>query len=119
MNDEDTPFSDIPDLTVGELKSLAEYHLSGINYGIIGIKAYYRDFPDGGSLSKFYFTIRLTTEYTDSDTMLTEIFETDKEFFIQIVPGNNPKAFLISYGNTHNNLVNDDMELISPEDYIA
>lgn len=52
MDDSETPFPDIPDLTVGELKELNGLHITAVNYGIKGIKAYYRDNLDGGSLSE-------------------------------------------------------------------
>ena len=117
MDDNETPFPDIPDLTVGELKELEGMHLTGANYGIKGIKAYYRDNPNGGALSKFYFTVTLTTTYTDENTGLTENGEVAKEFYIQIAPNADPKTFIISYGSD-NNLVDDDMNVLTGQEYI-
>lgn len=122
LDDDDTPFPGSPELTWGELKSLDHLHLSGKNYAIIGIKAYYSDKIDeevevDEDLPKFWFEVTLKTKYIDEDTGEEEN-ETSEWFYIEIVPNIDPEAFIKSYGDEHNNLKNDDMEVLSPEEYI-
>lgn len=119
LPDSDCPFDDIPELTVGELKSLDGLHVSGVNYGITGIKAYYRDNFSGGPLSQFNFTIRLTTTYEDELLLGVKYTSTvDKDFYIMVVPNTDPESFLLSYGEANNNFVNDDNQLLTPQEYI-
>lgn len=116
MEDWETPFPGSPNLTIGELKKLDQLHISGKNYTIFGIKAYYRD--DKEELAQFNFEITLETTYIDTETGVEGTSTTSKWFYIQIVPNIDPEAFINSYGDTHNNLKNDDMEVLSPEEYI-
>jgi hypothetical protein len=119
--DDFVPFEDAPDLTIGLMKTMEEVHLTGQNYGLRGLKAYYKDNSNGGVLSQFKFEITLYTKWLDESIMpMPEwVFEeTSKWFYIMIVPNNDPKTFIIDYGNSNNNLVNDNIEIISPIDYI-
>lgn len=106
-------------LTVGDLKALNVIHYTGKNYNIKGHIAYAKEFPSG-DLTKFYFTVTLHSTYdnTAAGGSPNEDNYTSKEFYIQVIPGVAPKVFLINYGNDNNNLVDDDLNILTPEEYI-
>lgn len=116
LSGDDIPFSDCPDLTVYDIKN-GPLHISGQNYIVKGLKAYWKD--GGGPLADIHFTITLNTEYLDLLTGLITPSSISKDFFIKICTNNDPKEFIHLYGNTHNNLKNDNMELVSPSEYIS
>lgn len=49
---------------------------------------------------------------------MTEESEVSKEFYIKIVPNIDPKSFIISYEESNNNLVDDDMNSLTGQQYI-
>lgn len=102
---------DITPMTLHDIINYPKIHKSGINYLSKGNKAYHID--GGGPLVDFEITS--VKRYINSET--AEVTEYSKTFKIKVKPSWNAKEFIMSYGSD-NPLVNDDMEVLSPEEYL-
>ncbi len=119
--DDYVPFPDVseckpppklPLLTVGVLKDNPDSgHYSGKDWSIKGHKAYSKD----GNIVSFEFTMVLT--YLNLLTSSEEEYK--RNFIVYVVPNIDPKVFIHLYGDSNENLVNDDREIVSPEEYIT
>lgn len=117
LPDSTIPFKDIPDLTVQKIKNSAtQMDVGGNLYTLKGLKGYLKDNPSGGTLNRFI------VEFSFQSNVLNELGELPLpikyEGYVQVNPNYSPRGFVTDYGTANPILKNDNMEILTPQEYI-